>query len=403
MAVNNRTEIKTAVTTALVPTLTLAQHITLLNDEVNESTVFRKDVIASETPIGAAVTIDYSDKDTATVTITVSTTVSFTNIENGDVKYLVITKGAGNTISFAGATDLTNFNIYINSQAGIFLYSISNKNGVIYTKASTGAGTFDPARLPLANTTAIGAAERTTQAEVDGGIDNARIVTPSTLRGTLFVDAQIPDLDAARITTGTFAAALMPLATETAVGARELATQAETDGGTNDITIVTPLKLRTTTFVASQLPDASQSAKGIQENANTTEAQALSSTTLTITPGTLNDVITSSFAGLKQKVVEIGDWDMDTNSLPVSTLTHGLTLANIRSVEAYIRADVGASPASAVYPLSYAITGSANDAGGAVNAQTTNIGISRRASAFFDSTGFNDTSYNRGWVIISYV
>ncbi len=132
---NNRTEAKTAVSTALVPTLTLAQHITLLNDEINESTVFRKDVIASETPVGGNVTIDYSDKDTATVTTAVNLAVSFTNIVNGDVKYLEIIKAATNTISFAGSTDVSPRKNYINTAVTVVAYEVKNKNGNIYVNS----------------------------------------------------------------------------------------------------------------------------------------------------------------------------------------------------------------------------------------------------------------------------
>ena len=132
MAVGNRTETKAAVTAALVPTLELSDHITLLNDSVNESVVFRKDIIAVESPIGAALTIDYSNKDTATATISVNTTISFTNIENGDVKYLSVAKGATNTVAFSGATDVSSRKGYINLIPTLVVYQVFNKNGNIY-------------------------------------------------------------------------------------------------------------------------------------------------------------------------------------------------------------------------------------------------------------------------------
>lgn len=47
------------------------------------------------------------------------------------------------------------------------------------------SGTFDPARLPAATETAIGAAERGTQAEVNTGTDPTRYVSPATLQGKL--------------------------------------------------------------------------------------------------------------------------------------------------------------------------------------------------------------------------
>jgi len=60
-----------------------------------------------------------------------------------------------------------------------------------------------------------------------------------------FAAANIPNIDAAKIASGVLAAARVPGATETAVGGLEIATEAETQAGTNDARTVTPLKLRT--------------------------------------------------------------------------------------------------------------------------------------------------------------
>jgi hypothetical protein len=131
MANNNRTEAQSAVTTTLVPTITLAQHAALLNNEINTSVVFDKDVIAAETPIGGSVTVDFSNKDTATITTAVSLAVSFTGLQNGAVKYVVITKQAANVISFVGATDISARKDIINTTITYVIYKVSNKNGSI--------------------------------------------------------------------------------------------------------------------------------------------------------------------------------------------------------------------------------------------------------------------------------
>jgi hypothetical protein len=135
MAKNNRDEAIVEVESVLVPTLTLTQHKTLLNEKILNSTVFEKDVIASETPVAGTVTIDYEDKDTATVTTAVDLAVSFTNLENGAIKYLEVTKAAANVISLVGAVDAVNYKEYINSVLTSVCYRISNKNGVIYIEA----------------------------------------------------------------------------------------------------------------------------------------------------------------------------------------------------------------------------------------------------------------------------
>jgi len=131
MAVNNRTEAQGQVTALIVPEVDNAIHRGLLNDNILNSVVFRKDIIASETEAGGAVAIDYVDKDTATVSTAVNLAVSFSNIENGDVKYLEVTKLAANTISFTGATDVSQRKLYINITPTVVQYVIRNKNNVI--------------------------------------------------------------------------------------------------------------------------------------------------------------------------------------------------------------------------------------------------------------------------------
>jgi hypothetical protein len=136
MAINNRAEAIIVAEDTLVPTLTLIQHKTMLNDNILNSVKFDKDVIASQTPTAGAVTIDYATKDMATVTTAVDLAVSFTNLQNGAVKYLEVTKAAANVISFVGATDMSKNNNWILANT-VIVYRILNKNSVIYCEALT--------------------------------------------------------------------------------------------------------------------------------------------------------------------------------------------------------------------------------------------------------------------------
>ena len=289
MAVGNRTETKAAVTAALVPTLTLANHITLLNDSVNESAVFRKDIIASETPGAGLVTINYANKDTATVTTAVNLAVSFTNIENGDVKYLSITKGATDTISFTGATDVSIRQDYIDGTATLVVYEVKNKNGNIYVNS-------------------------------------------------INIDNSAP-------------------ASETTQGGLEIAT--------------------------------------------TAEAQALSLDTKIITPSKLADVN----GGILQKVVSIGDWNMDTTV--IKAVTHSIgDWTKIIGVKATIFADDDSS----LDPLSQDLFVADNPSAfgtpvitGAYATNATTIVLSRLTGGWYDSVEFDKTSYNRGYVVIEYL
>ena len=131
MAVKNKTELITEVNTKIVPTVTTAVHRGLLNDDIIESIVLRKDTIAAQTVFSGAITVDYSNKDLVTITAPDNLTVAFTNIENGDVKYVAITKIAGKTVSFASANDTSIRKIYINSIGGLVIYRVECKNNII--------------------------------------------------------------------------------------------------------------------------------------------------------------------------------------------------------------------------------------------------------------------------------
>ena len=99
---------------------------------------------------------------------------------------------------------------------------------------------------------------------------------------------------------------------------------------------------------------------------------------------------------LKEKVIEIGDWNMDS-AISVD-ITHGLgsDFKKIRSLQAVIRNDSD----TFYYPLdAYA---GANMAGGPQFANSTIIQLRREQGGIFDNANFDSTSYNRGWVYILY-
>ncbi len=101
--------------------------------------------------------------------------------------------------------------------------------------------------------------------------------------------------------------------------------------------------------------------------------------------------------GLNTKIIDIGDWDMDA-TLSVS-IPHGLTYSKIRSVKALIRNDAD----SAVYDFSSVNNAVTETAGNFVYATVTDVAITRATTGFFDSTGFDSTSYNRGWIVIRHI
>ena len=96
----------------------------------------------------------------------------------------------------------------------------------------------------------------------------------------------------------------------------------------------------------------------------------------------------------EKTIIDIGDWDMDANAS--TTVAHGLTLAKIRSVTGMIRDDAGTTQ--------YGITPSPGASTSTIYVSSidgTNVNITRGST--YDTTDFNATSYNRGWLVIEYV
>ena len=167
-------------------------------------------------------------------------------------------------------------------------------------------------------------------------------------------------------------------------GLVELATSAETITGTDTERAVTPTGL--------QAKVSSTSAKGIVELATDAETQAGTDTERAITPAGLAFKLS-----LSTKVIDIGDWNMDTTQQ--KSVTHGLTLANIRTVEGMIRTNAGTlfAPITPAYSPSNDMDCNIKTIGG------TTIILERKFGGNFDNTNYNQTSYNRGWLKITYV
>lgn len=110
------------------------------------------------------------------------------------------------------------------------------------------------------------------------------------------------------------------------------------------------------------------------------------------------DIKTTTLAGLKTAIFEIGDWDMDTDTS--KNVAHGLgaDYVKIKTVSCMIRND----DASKLWPLD-AISGAGGGVGGGIyEISSTNVSLYRYASAPFDNSNFGTTPYNRGWVTVMY-
>lgn len=116
----------------------------------------------------------------------------------------------------------------------------------------------------------------------------------------------------------------------------------------------------------------------------------------------INGVMYTKFEGstdeYKMKVVEIGDWNMDT-TLGVN-IAHSLSATEwktVRQIDVIIRNDADGQYFKIEYP------NSGNLDGAVAGINSTNISLERTTSGFFDSTSFDSTSYNRGFITFWYV
>ena len=134
---------------------------------------------------------------------------------------------------------------------------------------------------------------------------------------------------------------------------------------------------------------ASETAKGIVELATDAEVAAGTDTDRAVTPAGL-----ASTQVLVPKIIDIGDWDMDT--VGTVSVPHGLVAANIRAVSVSIRDNAGL-PATD-FPA-FSASGTTVEY---TKWDATDILMFRSASGLFDNANYNSTSFNRGWITIWY-
>ncbi len=111
---------------------------------------------------------------------------------------------------------------------------------------------------------------------------------------------------------------------------------------------------------------------------------------------------------LKTMVIEIGDWNMvATEQITINSPFSDAS--KIRAIDVMIRTDgYEGSMYEGVKPLTSVNAGDTGLSGGVVlvysqyTGQTPKI-VLKRSTAGFRFTSYDDTSYNRGWVVIQYV
>ena len=112
----------------------------------------------------------------------------------------------------------------------------------------------------------------------------------------------------------------------------------------------------------------------------------------------LNNNLTFPTAVFNTEIIEIGDWDMNTD--PSIDVAHGLSdFTKIRRISVVIRSDAN----SAIIGLESANQTNAKPRGAITSTDATNVKLFRETGGGFDNALFSATSFNRGWIVIDHI
>ena len=134
MATKNRTESDLVIDAW---TATLDLELTHKPDlkELITNLRFRKDAKNSVIATVSNNTIDFDDYDQVALDLATNNldgTILASNLDDGDVKYLLVTKDSGKTLAFSGITDISLNQNYTTETLVVF--EIINKNSVVYAR-----------------------------------------------------------------------------------------------------------------------------------------------------------------------------------------------------------------------------------------------------------------------------
>jgi hypothetical protein len=251
----------------------------------------------------------------------------------------------------------------------------------------TDFATAVPAAVPLASETVQGKVELATVAEATAGVDTVRAVTPAGVKAVGDTKAPLAHTHTASQITDFNAAALAAApaevqATETVAGKAEIATQAETTAGTDDLRIVTPLKLaqRIAAIPVYTPPIASETVQGIVELATAAETATGTDGTRAVHPAGVKFVLDQRL----QNYVPFSHY-VSTGSILVGMAdADGVTLIPVGANGQVLTADSAVAQGGVKW---------AAPAAGPVQATETAAGIAEIATTAEVTTGTDDLRF----------
>ena len=195
----NRTTVKAKIVEKNVPTVTNAILTDMLNAEMCDNIKFNEDVAVVQIATSSSITVDFTGKDRVDLTRTGgSLAITVSGMEDGERKYLLITKTVGQRVAFVGVTDITTvaYNVsgldrvlYEIVRKGIYYYArawvsvgqaTTSNQGIIELAITTESNILlddekavTPATIPIGSTSQRGIFEAASSSEIDAGTDSA--------------------------------------------------------------------------------------------------------------------------------------------------------------------------------------------------------------------------------------
>lgn len=145
----NRTTVKSNIQSLNVPSVSNADMEDMLNDNICDNVVFKEDVTQIRISTVTSIALDFTGRDRINLQRTGgSLSISVSNIVDGQVVYVDITKTPGQTVSWVGVTDVTPVQADVTAVSRV-LYEIVRKNTSYYARAFVGIGSANESRKGL--------------------------------------------------------------------------------------------------------------------------------------------------------------------------------------------------------------------------------------------------------------
>jgi hypothetical protein len=147
MSAQNRTALK-ALVTAWAATLDLETTHKPTEQHILDSVLLNRDVVSSIASSGT-ITLDFAGNDVVELTTTNDCTISFTGIETGESKVLIVNKELGNILTFVAVSGIID-DTYVSSSLEYCIFLVTKKGVAtpIQTVVTPLFASFDIASIP---------------------------------------------------------------------------------------------------------------------------------------------------------------------------------------------------------------------------------------------------------------